>query len=312
MTQQFTISARAWAGLLALALVWGFSFLAMRIALDEMGPFNVVAHRVTWAMLALWLVVWAMRLPLPKGAGVWGAFLVMGLLNNAIPFSLIAWGQQHIETGLASIINASTAIWGVFVAAMLLPDERLSTRKVIGTLLGFVGVAMAIGLSALREFDLRSMGQLAIIGSSLSYAFAGVWARKQMKGMHPTVAAAGMLTGSTILILPVAILTEGHIAFDLSPRAWGAVVYVSLFATGLAYLLYYRVLALAGSANTMLCTLLVAPVAILAGTVVPNETLPAQAYAGFAILALGLIILDGRLAARVWPQKTLAEPDTDS
>ena len=311
MNHPLALTTRAWAGLLALALIWGFSFLSMRIALDEMGPFNVVAHRVGWAMLALWALVLALRLPLPKGRGIWLSFLVMGLLNNAIPFSLIAWGQQHIETGLASIINASTAIWGVFVAALLLPDERLTTRKTIGTLLGFVGVAMAIGLAALRDLDLRSFGQLAIIGSSLSYAVAGVWARKRMKGLHPLVAAAGMLTGSTLIILPVAIWTEGALLFDLSARGWSAIAYVSLIATGLAYLLYYQVIAIAGSANTMLCTLLVAPVAITAGAITFGENLAPQAYLGFAILALGLAVLDGRLLDHLFKQKTLGKDTRD-
>lgn len=299
MTQNLALTPRAWAGILALSLIWGFSFLAMRIALDEIGPFNVVAHRVTWAMLALWTYVFARRMPIPRGAGIWGAFFVMGLLNNAIPFGLIAWGQQHIETGLASILNASTAVWGVFVAAMMLPDEALTPRKVIGTIVGFLGVALAIGLSAFRDLDLRSAGQLAIITSSLSYAFAGVWARKKLRGLRPEVAAAGMLTGSTLIMLPMAFWVEGTFALELSLRAWTAVLYVSLVASALAYLLYYQVLPIAGSANVMLCTLLLVPVAIIAGALVLGEALAPQAYWGFALLACGLIILDGRLWSRV-------------
>ncbi len=287
-----------------LALIWGFSFLAMRIALDEIGPFNVVFHRVLWAMLVLWGAVLLTRQRLPNAPAIWIAFLVMGLLNNIIPFGLIAWGQQYIETGLASIINASTAIWGVFVAALLLPDERLTRRKLAGVLIGFAGVVCAVGVNALRAFDITSLGQLAIVASSLSYALAGVWARKRLQGLSPVVAAAGMLTGSTLIALPLAVFAEGGIAFDLTARTWGALMYVSLIATALAYLLYYRVLAVAGSGNVMLVTLLLVPVAIIAGAVVLGETLQPSAYAGFALLALGLLVLDGR----VWTKKALAKP----
>ena len=295
MTQAPSLTPRAWLGLFALAVLWGFSFLSMRVALDEIGPFALVAHRVTWAMVALWLVVLVLRLPVPRTPAVWFAFLVMGLLNNMLPFGLIAWGQQHIETGLASIINAATAIWGVFIAALLLPDEHLTLRKTIGTLLGFAGVVFAVGIDALSSLDLRSMGQLAIIGATISYAFAGVWARKRLRGIRPEVAAAGMLTGGTVLAVPLAFLIEGSIPFALSGKTWLALAYVSLAATALAYMLYYQVLAIAGSGNLMLVTLLLVPVAIVAGAVALQETLPPQAYGGFVLLILGLLIIDGRV-----------------
>lgn len=299
MTPQKTISSRAWIELLLLAVIWGGSFLSIRVALDEIGFVTTVAHRVFWAALVLWAVVVLRRLPLPRSPRVWGAFLVMGLLNNVIPFSLMAWGQLHIETGLTSILNAATAIFGVLVAALAFSDERLSLRRAIGVLLGFVGVATAIGLDALARFDLRSMAQLAVLGGALSYAIAGAWARATLGGLAPQVAAAGMLTGSALVMLPAALLLEGVPNADLAPRTWIAIGYYAIIATALAYLLYYRVLAMAGSGNLMLCTLLVAPVAIVLGAVVLGEALRPQAYIGFALLALGLVVLDGRLLVRL-------------
>ena len=294
MTQQ-TISPRAWIDLLLLGLLWGGSFVAIRIALDEVGPLTSVLHRVGWAMLALWLVVWFRRLPLPRTLGVWGAFLVMGLLNNVIPFGLMSWGQLYIEAGLTSILNAATAIFGVIMAAIFFADERLTPRKVIGVTLGFLGVATAIGLENFRQFDLRSLGQIAVIGGALSYAFAAVWARKALSGQPPQVAAAGMLTGSTVIMLPLAWWFEGPLSLDLQGRTVLAIGYYSLFATAIAYLLYYRILAAAGSANLMLVTLLIPPVSILLGALILNEALPPAAYGGFALLAVGLLVLDGRL-----------------
>ncbi|WP_300029934.1 DMT family transporter [uncultured Roseobacter sp.] len=295
MTAQKSISTRAWGLLLLLGVIWGASFVSIRVALDEIGPLTSVAHRTGWAMAALWLVVLMMRLPFPRGFRIWSAFLVMGLLNNVIPFGLMAWGQLWIESGLTSILNAATAIFGVLAAALFFSDERLSLRKFTGVLVGFGGVTTAIGLENLRNFDLRSLAQLAVIGGTLSYALAGVWARKTLGGLKPQVAAAGMLTGSTLITLPLAIAVEGPLSFSLEPRTVLAIGYYALIATAGAYLLYYQVLALAGSGNLLLVTLLIPPVAIVMGTLMLGESLNPNAYAGFVLLAAGLAIIDGRL-----------------
>jgi drug/metabolite transporter (DMT)-like permease len=294
MTDQKSLSGRAWAEMLVLALIWGGSFLSIRIALDEISPLMSVAHRVTLAMLVLWVVVAMMRIPLPRNPRIWFAFLVMGLLNNVIPFILMAWGQLYIESGLTSILNAFTAVVGVVMAALFFSDERLTPRKIIGVVLGFFGVAVAIGLENFKNFDLRSLAQLAVIGGTVAYAVAGVWARKNLVGMPPQLAAAGMLTGATVIMLPLVYFVEGLPTFDLKPRTLVAIGYYAVIATAAAYLLYYRVLAMAGSGNLMLVTLLVAPIAITLGAVVLGEKLSANAFVGFVILAVGLIILDGR------------------
>ncbi|MEM9425928.1 MAG: DMT family transporter [Pseudomonadota bacterium] len=290
-----TLTTRVWFELTLLALIWGGSFLAIRTALDEIGFLSSVTHRVLWAALVLWAIVLIRRLPLPTRPKLWGAFLIMGLLNNVLPFSLMAWGQLHIETGLTAILNAATAIWGVLVAALVFPDERLTSRRVIGVLLGFLGVATAIGLANLTTLDLRSLAQLAIIAGTVSYAFAGSWARAQLKGVSPLVSAAGMLTGSTLVMLPLAHVVEGPLPLDLTLRTWGAIAYYALAATAFAYLLYYRILAAAGAGNLLLVTLMIPPVAILLGAWVRDEALSFNAYLGFTLLALGLLLLDGRI-----------------
>jgi drug/metabolite transporter (DMT)-like permease len=294
MRQSKDISPLAWVLLALLGLIWGGSFLSIRIALNEVGFLTSVAHRTGWAMCLLWLYVWYCGLPIPKEPRIWVGFLGMGLLNNAIPFSLMAWGQLTIESGLTSILNATTAIFGVVLASLFFADETLSARKLVGVIIGFLGVAIAIGIEHLLAFDIRSLAQLAIIAGTLSYAFAGIWARKRLSGLAPEIAAAGMLTGSTLIMLPAAWILEGPITLALEPITWLAIGYYVIIATALAYLLYYRILALAGSGNLMLVTLLVPPIAIVLGAVVLGETLHPRAYTGFALLALGLIILDGR------------------
>jgi drug/metabolite transporter (DMT)-like permease len=298
MTQQ-QLSPRAWTELAALSLIWGASFLSIRIALDEIPVTTAVAHRVLWAARALWIVAALRRLPLPRDPRLWGAFLVMGLLNNAIPFTLMAWAQLHIETGLTSILNAATAVWGVIVAALVFADERLTARKGLGVALGFAGVVVAIGTDSLRALDLRSVAQLAVILGTLSYALAGAWARARLSGLTPVVAAAGMLTGSALVMVPLALAVDGAPSLPKSPATYAAVAYYALGSTALAYLLYYRVLRMAGSGNLLLCTLMIPPVAIVLGAAVRGEALHAGAFAGFGLLAAGLLILDGRLLRRL-------------
>ncbi|MDE4139291.1 MULTISPECIES: DMT family transporter [Rhodobacterales] len=295
MTTQHSISPRAWVELSLLACLWGASFLSIRITLNEVPVLTSVFYRCAGGAVVLWVAVLLLRLPLPRAPQVWGSFLVMGLLNNVIPFVLMAWGQLHIETGLTSILNATTAIFGVLVAALFFSDERITARRAIGVALGFLGVSTAIGLSSFADFDPRSAAQLAVLTGTLSYAFAAVWAKQHLAGLKPQVAAAGMLTGSALILLPLTLVVDGVPRLDLMPVTWLAIFYYAVFATAGAYLLYYRVLAMAGSGNLMLVTLMIPPVAILLGAVVLGEALPPHAYPGFALLALGLLIIQGRI-----------------
>ncbi len=299
---QQTIPPRAWVLMGVLACIWGGSFLSNRIALEEIGVLTTVALRVGGAAVALWAYVIARRLPVPRGPRMMLACLGMGLLNNVIPFSLIVWGQQFIPSGLAAIFNAATAIFSVLLAAVFFADERLTPRKAAGVVIGFAGVATAIGIANLRALDMTSLGQLAIVGATMAYAVSSVFARAMLKGVRPEVSAAGMLTASALVTIPLALAVEGWPAMDYAPATWGAIAYLAFAASALAYILFYRVLALAGAGNLSLVTLLVAPVAILLGAVVYREALHASEYAGFALLAAGLMIIDGR------PRRLFAKP----
>ena len=293
MTQRMTLGT--WGMIAALALIWGGSFLSIRITLDEVPPMTTAAHRIFWAAVALWGVMALRGEAMPRSARLWGIFAVMGFLNNTIPFTFLAWGQQHIEVGLTAIINASTAIWGVLIASLVFADERLTAQRLIGVGLGFLGVATAIGLDAFASFDLRSAAQLAVIGATLGYALAGSWGRAMLKGVSPLAASTGMLTMAAAFSVPVALFAEGVPDMDLTPVTYVSLAFNSLISTAAAYLIYYAVLNRTGAGNLLLVTLLVAPVAILLGALVRGETLSATALAGFAILAFGLLVLDGRL-----------------
>ena len=292
---QTTLTPVAWALMGLLSLIWGASFLANRAALAEVGVLTTVAIRVGGAALLMWGWVVFRRLPVPPLSRLVPAGLAMGLLNNALPFTLIVWGQTRIESGLAAILNGTTAVFGVLVAALVFGDERLTRRKAAGVVLGFAGVTTAIGLDHLRSFDPRALGQMAVLGATLSYALAAAFGRGAFAGMRAEVAAAAMLTGASLLMLPLALAVDGRPTLAYGPSTWAALIYLAAVASALAYLLYYRILALAGAGNLLLVTLLVAPVAPILGALVYDEALPLRAYAGFAILALGLLVLDGRL-----------------
>ena len=281
--------------LVALATVWGGSFFLAEIALKEVPPLTIALHRVFWAVPALLIVVLWMGIEIPRSVRAWFCYLVMGALNNAIPFSLIFWGQVTIESGLASILNGTTAVFGAVVAGLLLVDEPLTARKIIGALFGLFGVAVIMGVDALTGFDLRNLAQLAILGAALSYSFAGVWGKRYLSGYPPIMNAFGMLVGGTTMMIPVVLLTEGVPVLSLSTDVVAALVALALFSTALAYLLYFRILARAGSANLMLVTLLIPPVAIGLSVTFLGETLGIEALIGFGFIAVGLAVTDGRL-----------------
>ncbi len=286
--------------LLGLATVWGGSFFFAEIALTEVPPLTIALHRVFWAVPVLLVVVLLRGITIPTSGKAWVCYLVMGALNNAIPFSLIFWGQTSIGSGLASILNGTTAVFGAVVAGLLLVDEPLTTRKIIGALFGLLGVAVIMGLDALSNFNVQNLGQLAIMGAALSYAFAGVWGKKYLSQYPPVMNALGMLAGSTLLMIPAAFFIEGTPVLALSAGVWASLLAVAILSTALAYLLYFEILVRAGSANLMLVTLLIPPVAVTLSVVFLGEELGLEALLGFIIIALGLAITDGRLLDRIF------------
>ena len=284
--------------LLLLAAVWGGSFFFAEIALQEVPPLTITLHRVIWAVPILALIIRLKGLAVPRSAAVWGAYLVMGALNNAIPFSLIFWGQTQIDGGLAAILNATTAMFAAVVAGMLLKDEPLTPQKIIGAALGITGVAFIMGPSALIDFNPGNLAQLAVLGATLSYAFAGVWGRTALAGQPPLVNAFGMLAGSAVLMIPVVLVVDGLPEPALSITVWSALLGLATLSTAFAYVLYFALLARTGAANLLLVTLLIPPFAIGLGAVFLGERMAPEAWIGFAVIALGFAVTDGRLFAR--------------
>jgi drug/metabolite transporter (DMT)-like permease len=218
----------------------------------------------------------------------------MGTLNNTIPFCLIVWGQTRIDSGVASILNATTPIFTVLLAHFLTSDEQLTIRKLIGVLIGFFGVYLMMSPELKNGFSWRSLGLIAILGASISYGLAGIFG-KRFKHESPMVTSTGMLICSTIMMAPLAIFSGSLGASVLSIQAIAAVIGIATISTAIAYLLYFRILALAGATNVLLVTFLIPVSALLLGVGVLGEMIGVLEYAGMGGIFLGLIVIDGRV-----------------
>ena len=290
------MSRQAWVLLVTLSVLWGGSFLFVALALDAYPPLSIVAFRVASAALVLHLIIVAVGARWPSGRDFLFAITIMGLLNNVIPFALIAWGQIHVASGLASVFNAMTPIFTLLVAHWLTADEKLTSLKVWGAGMGFVGVVILIGYESLQGLGNNIVGQLAIIAATISYAFAGVWAKKRLAGHQPLHLAAGQVTASALILGAMALLVDGPVLITQPDwPAYGWMTIMGVFSTALAYLLYFRILAIAGASNLLLVTFLIPVSAIAAGALVLGERLEVQHLFGIVMIALGLALIDGRV-----------------
>ncbi|WP_298726457.1 DMT family transporter [uncultured Ferrovibrio sp.] len=290
---------RAWAGLLFLSVLWGGSFFFVGVAVSEVPPLTIAAVRVLLAAAILLLVLRLSRLQLPRNRGMIGSFLVAGLLNNAVPFSLFFWAQSQIPSGLASILNAMTPIFTVLVAHILTRDEKLTTGRLMGVLVGFAGVTVMIGTDLTSGLGSNVLAQCACLLATLSYALGAVFSRRFKRlGVTPMQVAGGQFVASSAILIPVALLVDQP--WQIAPPSWqaiAAIVALAMFSTALGFVIYFRVMASAGS-NVNLVTLLVPVSAILLGVLVLGESLELRHLAGMAAIALGLLAIDGRLFRR--------------
>lgn len=281
----------------------GGSYFLIEVALLEIGPLHIALGRVGLAALALTAFVYASGRRMPDAAGTWLALFVMDGLNNVIPFSLIAWGQVHIDSAMAAILTATAPQFSVCLAHLLTSDEPLTPARLGGVLIGLAGVIVLIGSSALEGIGWRNLGQLAVVGASVSYACASVFG-KRFKALAPSVAAAGMLTGSTVVLLVLVLAVEGASLPRAGLTSVAAVVALALSSTALAYLIYFRILAAAGATNLLLVTFLIPVTAVALGVLVLDEQLHRNDLSGTALIFAGLAAVDGR--AVFWLRRRFA------
>lgn len=296
-----------WVILILLSILWGGSFFFVGVAVKELPPLTIVSLRVGFASLALLAVVHFSSHKLPRKREIWVAFLGMSLLNNVIPFNLMVWGQTHIASGLASILNATTPLFTVITAHIFTRDEKMNAKKMFGVAIGLAGVVIMIGYEALKEIDSSIFGQFAVLGAALFYSLAGIYGRRfRRHDVNPIVTATGQVTVSAVILIPIALLIEKPFTLaDPGLEVWSAVIGLAVLSTALAYILYFRVLATAGATNVLLVTLLIPISAILLGISFLEEQIELKHLIGMGLISIGLLSIDGRVykLARIYKSK---------
>lgn len=286
-----------WVMLLALSVVWGGSFFFNGVAVRGLPVFTIVVLRVSLGALALLLILKMRGEKLPAGWPVWRAFFVLGALNNAIPFSLIVWGQTHIASGVASILNASTPLFTVIFAHFLTRDEKMNAGRLAGVVIGFFGVAAMIGSDAIEALGTNITAQLACLAATVSYALASIYGRRfHAMGIAPMTVATGQVVASSMLLLPLALAIDRPWTLAMPDTSVIlAIAGLALMATAFAYVLFFRILSTAGATNLALVTFLVPVSAILLGVLFLGEMLLTRHIAGMVLIGLGLAAIDGRI-----------------
>lgn len=289
------MSISQWFYLILLSVLWGGSFFFVGVAVHDVPAFTLVFFRVALAACFLWPIVVIFRLSPPSTLQAWWPFAVMAVLNNIIPFTLITIGQRDIASGLASVLNATTPLWTVLVAHALTTDEKLTANRLIGVVVGVLGVACLMGPQAIAGQTSSVVGMIFVIMATISYGFAGLWGRR-LRETPPLMSAACQLTVSSLLLLPVALYVDRTWRLPLPDAhvVW-SIVGLAVLSTAVAYIVFFHILKVSGPTNAMLVTLLIPVSAILLGTVVLNETLLPQHFLGAAVIGSALLIFDGRL-----------------
>lgn len=277
-----------------IALIWGWSFLFIKVAVEGMTPTAVAGARIALGAVVMLVVVRTQRIVMPRDRTTWRHFLVMGVVFNVIPFTLLAWGEQRITSALTAVLNATTPLFAALLTALLL-GERLRRPQLVGVVLGFVGVAVAAGAGASDLAGASLTGSLAVIVAALCYGFGFSYARRNLSGTPPLVAATGQLITGTVVIAPFAIATSMRDGLELTPHRALAVVLLGVFGTGLAHLLNYRSIAEVGPTRASVVTQLVPVVAVAVGVAFLHEPFHVRLLIGAALTLFGIALLHERV-----------------
>jgi drug/metabolite transporter (DMT)-like permease len=287
--------------LLLLASLWGPSFLFIKVAVTEIPPFTMVLGRVGLGALLLYLVLRLQGRHLPAFGPLWKHVAVIAFFHNAVPFVLFGWGEQYIDSALASILNGTTPLFTIILAHFFVEDDRLSPTKVAGVLLGFGGLLLLIAPSLLSGIQATTWGLVAITVASASYGVAIVYTRNHMRGLPPLVAPTAQLFVATLYLLPVSLLVDRPYTLPLpSWPALGSLLALAVLGTALAFIVYYRLVERADASYVSMVTYVIPVFGVILGVVVLNERLTWNALAGFVLILLGVMIVNGVFKVSKW------------
>jgi drug/metabolite transporter (DMT)-like permease len=277
--------------LVGLGVIWGSSYMFIRIAVAEVPPITLVAARLVLAALFLVAILRASGRPIPRDRGLWGAYAVMGFLSGALPYVLIAWGEQYIHSSLAALLQATMPIFTFILALFLANDERMSRTVVLGVVLGFAGVAVLMLPDLGRGLRANLLGQLAIIASSLSYAAATVFARNRLRGQPPLTSTMGQLTTGALFTVPLSLLIDRPFTLSPSLPAIASWLSLTILGTVVAYVIYYTLIERASATFVSTVTYVIPIVGIMLGALVLDEPVTVNLLVSAALIIAGVLLV---------------------
>ena len=289
------MSNKNWLLVITLGITWGSSFLFVEILLNNINPWMIVFLRVSIASIILISFCVYKNINLNLKLNDYYNISVMSLLNNVIPFLLIVYGQKTTTGGLASIINSSTAFFSIILASILISEEKLNFSRIIGVIIGVVGVIITIGYDNLIELNEEGIGPYYILLATISYSFAGIWAKVKMKNISSLLSATGMTSISAILLFPIVIIYHQEQFYLIDQMVFKNAMLYALCCSVFAYLIYFKILETTGAGNLLICTIIVPASAFILNYVVLGEQILSKEIFGIIIISIGLIILDGRI-----------------
>ena len=301
----------AWLIFALLGVCWGTSYLFIKIGIETLTPFTLIAGRLAVGAAVLGVVLFAAREPLPRDRRVYGHLVMMAILNIAIPFSLITFGEQSIDSALAAILNASVPLFTIIIASLVLFDEPITVNRLVGLLVGFGGVVVLTSRSFGDGMSGSLPGELAMIGSSISYAAGNVYARHNVRGLRPMVQAFFQVFFALIIVAILAFTFERPLSLDWTGRSIFAVVWLGLLGSSIAYLCFFWLLARWGSTRSSMVAYLLPVVGIVAGFLVLNETIDARVLLGTALVVGGVALVNSPFGKRrlFGRRAAVAEPE---
>ena len=277
-----------------LAVLWGPSFLFIKVAVLEIPPFTLMTARVGIASLILYIILRASGKKLTLNPATWRSFAFMAVFANALPFVLFGWGEIHVDSALAAVLNGTTPIFTIIIAHFFISDDRLNLVKIIGIIFGFLGVVILFFPFLSKGLTLDTLGVFAFIAAALCYGISTVYARKKLRGLPPLVAPTAQLILATICLLPFSLIIDRP--FEMNFPSWNAinsVLALAIFGSAIAFATFYHILEMTSATNLSMVTYLIPVIGVFLGVVFLDEKLGWYVYVGCAIIVLGIMVVNG-------------------
>ncbi len=280
------MKTKDWIKFIFIGLVWGSTFMWVKFGIREVDPFTIVMYRSLFATIALWFVLKYKKMNQFPREYI-GIFFVMGLLNAALPFALVAWSEKYISSGMASILNSTVPFFALIISPFFLSDEKITILKFLGLLLGFGGVVLLMSNKVSEKFGSFGIGQILMLLAAISYAFATVYARKKAPKLEAEWQSFLQMGSAFIILLPFSIIMEGGFVIPKMPLTWLAAIWMGVIGSCLALTLFFDLLHRVGPTRTSMVAYLFPVTGVILGILFLKEPFDVR------VILAGVMILGG-------------------